>query len=84
MGGIDEFEPEVARLRQSRPFMDFLTQRSRDHEGSLSLEELEREIAEAVAREESATNDKIISVTLVYGLGVVLGRLVSRRNNPPA
>ncbi|MFP4439110.1 MAG: hypothetical protein ACLFVO_17865 [Chloroflexaceae bacterium] len=57
MGSIDEFEEEVARLHQSRPFMDFLAQRSRDQEGSISLDELEREVAEAVAREESATND---------------------------
>ena len=47
----DDFEQEVARLRQSTRFMAFLAERSAKRQGSISLDELDREIDEALARE---------------------------------
>ncbi len=53
----DEFEREVALLSQSDSFMAFLAERSRQKEGSISLEELEREIEAELAREQAEAND---------------------------
>jgi hypothetical protein len=47
----DEFDREVAQLRDSAPFREFLAQRSRSKAGSLSLDELDREIDEALNQE---------------------------------
>ena len=47
----DDFEREVARLRQSPRFMAFLAERSAKRQGSISLDEFDREIDEALARE---------------------------------
>ncbi len=47
----DEFAREVALLSQSKPFMDFLAQRSREKEGSISLDELDRDIEQSIASE---------------------------------
>ena len=49
----DDFEQEVAMLRQSKQFMDFLAERSKKKHGSISLDELERQIDEDLAREAS-------------------------------
>jgi len=51
----DDFEQEIAMLRQSQPFMAFLAERSKKKHGSISLDELERQIDEDLARE--ATTD---------------------------
>jgi hypothetical protein len=40
----DAFEQEVATLRQSDAFMTFLAERSKQKQGSISLDALEREI----------------------------------------
>jgi hypothetical protein len=53
----DDFEQEVAKLRQSEQFMAFLAQRSTKKQGSVSLDELEREIDEALAREASPSDE---------------------------
>jgi hypothetical protein len=53
----DDFEQEVARLRQSKQFMAFLAERSAKKQGSISLDELDREIDEALARE-ATSNDE--------------------------
>ena len=47
----DDFEQEVAQLRQSPRFMAFLAERSAKRQGSISLDEFDREIDEALARE---------------------------------
>lgn len=54
----DEFEREVALLSQSERFMAFLAERSRNKEGSISLDELEREIELELAREQANAKDK--------------------------
>jgi hypothetical protein len=46
----DDFEQEVAMLRQSAKFMAFLADRAKE-EGSITLEELEQEIDERIAQE---------------------------------
>ena len=46
----DAFEQEVAMLRQSKPFMAFLAERSKEP-AAISLEELEQEINDELARE---------------------------------
>ena len=51
----DAFEQEVATLRQSNAFMTFLAERSKQKQGSMSLDELEREIDAELAHE--ATRD---------------------------
>jgi len=53
----DDFEQEVAMLRQSKQFMAFLAERSAKKQGSISLDELDREIDEALARE-ATPNDE--------------------------
>lgn len=53
----DDFEQEVARLRQSESFMAFLAERSKAKQGSVSLETFEREIDESLAHE-STTDDE--------------------------
>jgi hypothetical protein len=55
----DEFEREVALLSQSESFMAFLAERSRHKEGSISLEELEREIELELAREQEEAENKV-------------------------
>ncbi len=52
----DDFEQEVAMLRQSEKFMTFLAERSKNKQGSISLDDLKREIDEELARE--TTNDE--------------------------
>ena len=49
----DEFEQEIAQLRMSKLFMDFLAQRSQERDGSISLDELDREIEEAIAHDKA-------------------------------
>jgi len=46
----DAFDQEVAMLRQSKPFMAFLAERSKEP-ATISLEELEQEINDELARE---------------------------------
>jgi hypothetical protein len=46
----DAFEQEAAMLRQSKPFMAFLAERSKES-ATISLEELEQEINDELARE---------------------------------
>ncbi len=46
----DDFAREVAILRQSKPFMTFLAERAKEP-ASISLDELDQEINEALARE---------------------------------
>jgi hypothetical protein len=46
----DAFEQEVAMLRQSKPFMAFLAERAKEP-ATISLEELEQEINDELARE---------------------------------
>jgi hypothetical protein len=53
----DDFEQEVARLRHSEQFMAFLAERSTKKQGSVSLDELDREIDEALAREASPNDE---------------------------
>jgi hypothetical protein len=53
----DDFEQEVARLRQSEQFMAFLAERSTKKQGSVSLDEFDREIDEALAREASPSDE---------------------------
>ena len=53
----DDFEQEVATLRQSEKFMAFLAERSKKKQGSISLDELEREIDEELAREATANEE---------------------------
>ena len=53
----DDFEQEVVRLRQSKPFMAFLAERSAQKQGSISLDELDREIDAALAHE-TPSNDE--------------------------
>lgn len=50
----DEFEQEVALLRQSPSFMAFLAERSKQ-KGTISLEQLEQEIEEALQQEAQST-----------------------------
>lgn len=52
----DAFEQEVAQLRHSRPFMEFLAERSKQ-KGALSLEQLEQEIAEELQRAAQETSE---------------------------
>jgi hypothetical protein len=47
----DNFEQEVTRLRQSKQFMAFLAERSAKKQGSISLDEFDREIDEALAHD---------------------------------
>ncbi|MEI8307519.1 MAG: hypothetical protein WCF99_10700 [Chloroflexales bacterium] len=47
----DEFEREIALLRNSHAFMEFLAQRSQEKEGSISLDDMNREIDAAIAKE---------------------------------
>lgn len=54
----DEFEQEVARLRQSEQFKTFLAERSSKKQGSISLDELDREIDEALAHEANPNDEK--------------------------
>lgn len=53
----DDFEQEVALLRQSESFKAFLAERSKAKQGSISLDEFEREIDRAPVRE-TTTNDE--------------------------
>jgi len=53
----DDFEQEVAMLRQSEKFMAFLAERSKNKHGSISLDELEREIDEELAHEATASEE---------------------------
>jgi hypothetical protein len=41
----EDFDEEVTRLGQSQPFRAFLAERTKRREGSISLEEFERELA---------------------------------------
>lgn len=41
----EDFDEEVARLGQSQPFRAFLAERTQRKQGSISLEEFERELA---------------------------------------
>jgi len=50
----DDFEQEVAMLRQSEKFRAFLAERSKNKHGSISLDELEREVDKELAREATA------------------------------
>ena len=52
----DAFEQEVAMLRQSKKFMAFLAERSQEP-ATLSLDELEREINDELARETAAQEE---------------------------
>jgi hypothetical protein len=49
----DSFEQEVAMFRQSEKFMTFLAERSKE-QATISLDELEREIDDELAREAAA------------------------------
>jgi hypothetical protein len=49
----DAFEQEVAMLRQSKKFMAFLAERSKE-QATISLDELEREIDDELARDTAA------------------------------
>jgi hypothetical protein len=49
----DSFEQEVAMLRQSKKFMAFLAEHSKEP-ATISLEELEQEIDDELAREAAA------------------------------
>ena len=53
----DSFEQEVAMLRQSKKFMSFLAERSKE-QATISLDELEREIDDELAREAAAQTKK--------------------------
>jgi hypothetical protein len=53
----DDFDQEVARLRQRESFMAFLTERSKARQGPISLETFEREIDEALAHETTADDE---------------------------
>ena len=53
----DDFAREVALLRQSKPFMSFLAERAKEP-ASISLDELDREINEALAREAALTREE--------------------------
>jgi hypothetical protein len=53
----DDFEQEVARLGQSQQFMAFLAERSAKKQGSISLDELDREIDAALAHDSSPDNE---------------------------
>ena len=52
----DAFEQEVAMLRQSKKFMAFLADRSKE-QATISLDELEREINDELAREAAAKEE---------------------------
>jgi hypothetical protein len=52
----DSFEQEVAKLRQSQKFMAFLAERSKES-ATISLDELEQEINDTLARETAATEE---------------------------
>ena len=54
----DDFDQEVARLRQSQPFKAFLAERRANKQGSISLDELDREIDAALAREATAHDEE--------------------------
>jgi hypothetical protein len=51
----DDFEKEVALLRESDQFMAFLAERSRKKQGSISLDAFEREIEADLASEAAKT-----------------------------
>lgn len=53
----DDFEQEVAQLRQSKSFMAFLAERSKAKQGSISLDAFEREINEALARDTTTSDE---------------------------
>jgi len=53
----DDFAREVALLRQSKKFMAFLAERAKEP-ASITLDELDREIDEALAREAATTSDE--------------------------
>jgi len=53
----DSFEQEVAMLRQSETFMAFLAERSKE-QATISLDELDREIDDELAREAAAQRNK--------------------------
>ena len=53
----DDFAREVAILRQSKPFMTFLAERAKEP-ASISLDELDQEINEALAREAAPTHEE--------------------------
>jgi hypothetical protein len=54
----DSFEQEVAMLRNSKKFMTFLAERSQE-QATISLDELEREIDDELAREAAAQIKKV-------------------------
>jgi hypothetical protein len=53
----DSFEQEVAMLRQSEKFMTFLAERSKE-QATISLDELEQEIDDELARADAAQRKK--------------------------
>jgi hypothetical protein len=53
----DSFEQEVAMLRKSKKFMAFLAERSKE-QATISLDELDQEIDEELAREAAAQGKK--------------------------
>jgi hypothetical protein len=53
----DDFAREVALLRQSKKFMAFLAERAKEP-ASITLDELDREIDETLAREAATTSDE--------------------------
>jgi hypothetical protein len=52
----DTFEQEVAMLRQSKTFMAFLAERSKE-QATISLDELEQEINDELTRESAAQEE---------------------------
>ncbi len=53
----DSFEQEVAMLRESKKFMSFLAERSKE-QATISLDELDQEIDDELAREAVAQTKK--------------------------